>query len=447
MKSSQWASRILLGMLVATSLTVVSKPTEAAFPQQKTNIKHTSVESVESKNQNNATVTGNVKSNLANQKSTVPQNSVISQNLISQNPINNANQRLLYLGNDANGDIEIFDIKDGHKLIRSIAIGSRKFRGITAHAGTQRLYFTNDKGKDPNTQTITAIDLITEQKVWEVKAMERGCEKPDRLNVTLDGSALYIPCKESNKELILNASDGSTIKMLEVRGRPHNTFTGEQGKYMYMSARNFPILHIADRSNHTIIRSIKGFSSPVRPFSVNPSETYVFTSQTGLIGFGIADIRDPDPNNWKILMEVEHTRPDKLPPYINSPHGSNPQSHGVGVRPGGKEVWFIDDHYGFLYVYDITNLPKRPTHVATVPLFTDYSKPWTDLETRWVAFDIKGKYVYAPNGWVIDASTRKDTGMRITPSEKMVEVRYKDGIPQQASGQNGGAYPLIIPGS
>ena len=350
----------------------------------------------------------------------------------------------MYLGNDETGNIEVYDIKNGHKLIRTIDVDTFKFGGITANAQTGRLYFTQAKG-DHETHTINAIDLTTEQIVWQVKAMERGCEKPDRLNVTPDGSALYIPCKESNKELILDASDGSTIKMLDVRGRPHNTFAGEQGKYMYMSARNYPILHIADPTDHTIVRTIKGYSSPVRPFSVNPSETYVFTSQTGLIGFGITDIRDSDPSNWKVLMEVEHTRPEKLPPYINSPHGTNPQSHGVAVRPGGNEVWFIDDHYGFLYVYDITNLPNRPTHVATVPLFTDYSKPWTELETRWVAFDAKGEYVYAPNGWVINASTRQDTGMRITPSEKMVEVNYKDGIPQQASGQNGGVYPLSAP--
>jgi dienelactone hydrolase len=360
--------------------------------------------------------------------------------------------RLLYVTNDDNGKIEIYDIEAGHKLLRSIDVasymkqnynhpGTNRFRGITAHAGTQRLYFTNaDTDLD---YLIAALDLSNDKIAWVITPQQlksMGCLKPDRLNVTIDGSALYVPCKKSDKELILNASDGKRIKMLTIRGEPHNTFTGEQGKWMYMSARSSTVFHIADPKTHTIVKSISGMSSEVRPFSVNPSETFVFANLTKLMGFGVMDIRDPDPSKWTKLMEVKHTRPEKLPPYMDSPHGDNPQSHGIAVRPGGNEVWFIDDHYGFLYVYDITTLPAAPQHVATVPLFTDYSKVWTDKDRAWVAFDATGKYVYAANGWIIDADTRQDTGMRISPSEKLVEIDFVNGVPVRSSGQNGGVY-------
>jgi hypothetical protein len=363
--------------------------------------------------------------------------------------------RLLYLGNDATGQIEVYDIANGYKLLRSINVPGNKFnypsgaryRGITAHAGTKRLYFTNagdnaQGDNDPATQLIGAIDLTTEKVVWQFNSNDRGCKKPDRLNVTLDGSALYVPCKNSDKELILRASDGATIATLSIAGDPHNTFTGEQGKWMYMSARSSTVFHIADPKTHKIVKSISGMTSPVRPFSVTPSESYVFANLTQLMGFAVMDIRDPNPANWKKLMEITHPRPAQLPPHIDSPHGDNPQSHGIAVRPGGKEVWFIDDRYGFLYVYDITTLPNAPRHVATIPLFTDYSKPWTNLEQRWITFDATGKYAHAPNGWIIDADARKDTGMRVSPSEKMVEVDYANNVPVRVTGQNGGVYTL-----
>lgn len=98
----------------------------------------------------------------------------------------NGNQQLLYVANDATGKIEIFDIDNGHKLIRSIDVPGNRYRGITAHAGTKRLYFTNAgdnaSGKDdPNTHLIGAIDLTTDQVVWQFNPNESGCKKPDRL--------------------------------------------------------------------------------------------------------------------------------------------------------------------------------------------------------------------------------------------------------------------------
>jgi hypothetical protein len=432
-KLSRVATCTLFSLSLAIGLTVMPKPSKAAVKSaSETNL---------------ATESSSSKTNLDTFKPTADRANNSNSHLLAANEDkegddDEGNQRLLYVANDATGKIDIFDINNKHKLIRSIDVPGNSFRGITAHAGTKRLYFTNAED-DKSKHLIAAIDLTTEKIVWQFNPNDRGCKKPDRLNVTFDGMALYVPCKNRDIELILNASDGSTIKTIPIPDDPHNTFTGEQGKYMYMSARSSTVFHVADPKTHTIVRSIDGFSSPVRPFSINPSETFVFANLANVMGFAVVDMRDPNPNNWKKLMEVQHQRPAKLPPYIDSPHGDNPQSHGIAVRPGGKEVWFIDDHYGFLYVYDITTLPNAPKHVATVPLFSDYSKPWTDLEQRWMTFDIKGKYAYAPNGWVINASARKDTGMRISPSEKMVEVDYKDGVPVRTSGQNGGVYPQM----
>jgi hypothetical protein len=66
---------------------------------------------------------------------------------------------------------------------------------------------------------------------------------------------------------------------------------------------------------------------------------------------------------------------------------TKPKSHGLAQRPGTNEVWFLDDEWGYLYVYDVSPLPSAlPTYLATVPLFADISKPYYRA-----AKDIKGR--------------------------------------------------------
>jgi hypothetical protein len=91
-----------------------------------------------------------------------------------------------------------------------------------------------------------------------------------------------------------------------------------------------------------------------------------------------------------------------------------------------------------------------PKYVATVPLFTDVSKPYYraakdikgagDGYWRWLTFSVDGRWVYPANGAVVDAERRSLTSMRITPSEKQVEVGFSNGQPVVVGGQNGGVY-------
>jgi len=44
-------------------------------------------------------------------------------------------------------------------------------------------------------------------------------------------------------------------------------------------------------------------------------------------------------------------------------------------------------------------------------------------------------------GAVVDAARRRLTDMKITASDKMLEVDFRGGVPVAVSGQNGGVYP------
>lgn len=364
-------------------------------------------------------------------------------------------ERRLYVANDEGRRIDVYDIDNGHALHHSftpekdgVKLLDSRCRGIAAHAGTGRLYFT-----DSDLKHVVAMDLVTEKVLWVRRLEEAECKHPDRLSVTIDGRALYVPCKLSDSMVILDANDGRIIRTHTVgKGEaPHNTFTGERGEYMYLGSYRSPIFRVYDQRTHDEVRQIGGFSSGIRPFAVDPTETYFFANLTTLLGFGVGDIRA-----GRKLFEVEQATPAERLAHPEAsgghPHGGKPKSHGLALRPGTTEVWFLDDEWGYLYVYDYSPLPDAaPRHVATVPLFTDISKPYYraadqikgagDGYWRWVTFGIDGRWVYPANGAVVDAERRALTSMTVTASEKQLQVDFRGGVPVMVGGQNGGLYP------
>ena len=365
----------------------------------------------------------------------------------------------LYVANDAEHRIDVYDVDSGHKLLRSIMprrhgrdLLDSRCRGIVAHAASRRLYFT-----DSDQSNVVAMDLSSEQVVWERRLEKSECEHPDRLSVTVDGRALYVPCKLSDSMLVLDASTGATLKTHTVQKgeAPHNTYTGERGEFMYLGSYRSPVFRVYDQRTHEEVRRFGGFSSGIRPFAIDPTETYLFTNLTTLLGFGVGDVRA-----GRQLYEVEQRTPAERLAHTEAsgghPHGGQPKSHGLALRPGTNEVWFLDDEWGYLYVYDASPLPgAAPKHLATVPLFTDVSKPYYraakdikgagDGYWRWLTFSIDGRWAYPANGAVVDAERRALTPMTITASEKQLEVGFRRGVPIVVGAQNGGIYRAADP--
>jgi hypothetical protein len=162
-----------------------------------------------------------------------------------------------------------------------------------------------------------------------------------------------------------------------------------------------------------------------------------------------------DVRSGRRLCEVEAETPAERLAHPEAsgghPHGGSPKSHGLALRPGTREVWFLDDEWGYLYVYDAGPLPASPPkHLATVPLFKDVRLPYYraakdikgggDGYWRWLTFSIDGRWAYPANGAVVDAKSRALTTMTITASEKQVEVGFSNGVPVIVAGQNGGIY-------
>ncbi len=222
-----------------------------------------------------------------------------------------------------------------------------------------------------------------------VRRMEVGPE-PNQLAVTPDGKIAYVPCSDGCWDVV-DVRAAKILKRIFTGGRPHNTLCSPDGKRMYLAPMgDVKKVLIADTSTHEIAGDIS-FSNVVRPIALDAEGKRLFAEVDGLVGFEVADIAQR-----KMIHRIAAELPE---PQRKVPS----RSHGLGVRPDGKELWECDVEHGDVHVYDITG--DRPKQIATVPIGT---------RLYWLTFSPDGKtcYIAARGGngvAVVDTATKKVT--------------------------------------
>jgi hypothetical protein len=314
--------------------------------------------------------------------------------------------------------ILVFDIKDGHKLVRRIPSGGMdqkghalNVKGICACAKTQRLYVST-------TRTLMCFDLVSDKMLWE-KDYEGGC---DRMAISPDGRVIYLPSLEKEHWHVVDALTGEVLKKIVTNSGAHNTIIGLDGKFAYLGGLKSPILRVADVKAREVVREVGPFSNMVRPFAINGHQTLCYVNVNDLLGFEIGDLK-----TGKLLHRIE-VRGFEKGPVLR--HGC--PSHGIGLTPDEKELWLTDATNKRLHIFD--NTVRPPKQGANI-LLRD--------EPGWVTFSIDGRYAYPSTGDVIEVKTRKivtdlaDEHGNAVQSEKMLEIDFNDAIPVRAGNQFG----------
>jgi len=132
--------------------------------------------------------------------------------------------RSLYAVNqsaDARGSISIYDIDEGHRLIRTIqtvpSIGD--VRGVAASAATGKLYVAyqvSGIGK------IYCLNIYSDEILWN-RAVDPGV---DRLAINPDGQLLFVPTWEGGSADHINVVDagtGEVVRKVYFSNRSHDT--------------------------------------------------------------------------------------------------------------------------------------------------------------------------------------------------------------------------------
>jgi YVTN family beta-propeller protein len=317
--------------------------------------------------------------------------------------------------------IYVFDIEDGHKLVKRVAVPEMKgTRGCCASAEAGKLYISHGN------VSLLCWDILTEKVVWNVTyPKEEG--GADRCCVTPDGKKIYVPegwwSRTAKFIKVVDGQTGKTLTKIDLEGvgTAHNTIMSPSGKRMYVGPIGNSSLFVIDTATDRILKTVGPFNRDqtlgrparkdvkhpggrVSPYCINGSETLCFVNSFG-VGFFVGDLV-----NDKVLQYVA----------VKEAKGF---SHGVGMTPDEKEVWLADPGGSKLHVFDATVLPPKYVQPIEVSARTH----------GWVSFDLLGRFAYPDTGDVIDTRTKKtvaewkdERGGRIR-SSKFMEVHIKDG--------------------
>ncbi|MGZ6281412.1 MAG: YncE family protein, partial [Ktedonobacteraceae bacterium] len=293
--------------------------------------------------------------------------------------------------------------------------------------------------------SLLKYDLIHNQVVWTQNysfGIDSGA-------ITPDGSTIYMPDGEAAYDgtwHIINTSDGS-IKgtIFTVTGNAaHNTIVGFSGQHVYLGGLNNPTFFVASTSTNKISETIGPLVGGVRPFTINGSESLVFTTHTGFLGFQVSNL-----NTGKILYTVPVNG-------FTAPAGST-STHGISISPDEKELYLIDTPNSYVHVFNISGLPTNaPTQVANIQLNpamggTESPCIYDCGKEGWLSHVADGRYaIVGDSGDVIDTTTRTIAYYLPTVSNtrKFLEVDWQNGHPIFTTSRTGLGYvgvPAGIP--
>ena len=323
-----------------------------------------------------------------------------------------------YLGYGGHG-IQVFDIDNGHRFVKFIPGkgGLKKdgtpsnVKGVDVSLSTNCLYIST-------LEAIQCINLTTEKLVWE-RPYDGGV---DRISISPDGKIIYMPSLEKEFWTVVDAKTGDVLAKIVTNSGAHNTIYGPDGQFVYLAGLKSALLNVADTKTHTVTKQIGPFSSAIRPFTINGSQTLVYVNLNELLGFEVGDLV-----TGKKLHRVEVQGFN-----IGEVKWHGCPSHGIALTPDERELWLCDGANNRLHVFDNTVMPPVQR---------------TSIQVRdspgWITMSVDGMYAYPSTGDVIDVKTRKivatleDGQNNGVHSEKMIEIHFRDNKPVGAGDQFG----------
>src|SRR5262245_57337048 len=150
--------------------------------------------------------------------------------------------------------ILVFDMARDHAFLRRIETPASRLdkpenmKGICACAATRKLYFTTPT-------KLYCLDLLTDKTLLE-KALPGGC---DRMSITPDGKALYVPSFEGPHWNVVDGATGDVVATIETKSGSHNTVGSLDGTRMYLAGLRSPLLTVADTATHKFLGTVGPF--------------------------------------------------------------------------------------------------------------------------------------------------------------------------------------------
>jgi YVTN family beta-propeller protein len=251
----------------------------------------------------------------------------------------------LYVANSAGNDLHVIDTAT-NTVIQRVEVGPEP-HGLVATADGKQLFLTIENTKGEHGELLwydPATDRVT-------RRMPVG-PRPNQLACTPDGKIAYVPCDDASW-WVIDTVNAKVLKRIPTGGRPHNTLCSTDGKRMYLGPKGSYHVLIADAVGHKLLGEIPTSDAP-RPIVLSQDEKRLYANVDTLIGFEVADVAKRKVTH-RVAADVPESQLRKAS-----------RSHGIGLRPGEKELWMCDVYHDRTYVFDITREP--PKQIATIEM-------------------------------------------------------------------------------
>lgn len=303
------------------------------------------------------------------------------------------------------GDLYAYDMDADFALVRHVPLPmtAQGIKGVCASAHTSMLYvaYGGDGGQHGH-GSMLKYDLVANRVLW-TKDYSFGI---DSMAISPTGRVIYMPAGEASSDErwhLLDALDGRKIGEINGGRSPHNTIVGPNGRHVYLGARNYNYLLVADMRTRRVIKRIGPLQNGVRPFTINGKETLAFTTATEFLGFQVSSL---------VTGKVLHTV--TFPGFSWDPNQFGPScpSHGISLSPGERTLYVLDAPNENVHVFDVQELPRRrPEIVASIKVhsLSGSNRPcgYDCEKIGWINQSRDGRFVFvAEAGDVIDARTR-----------------------------------------
>jgi YVTN family beta-propeller protein len=344
-----------------------------------------------------------------------------------------------YFYNFTDGNMYVYDIDNNFNLVYSTAQPtSSGIRGMVASPTDGMLYIAfGGAGGSYGNGGLLKYNLLTNAVVWQ-KNYNFGIDSP---GITPDGKTIYLADGEfsgSNLWYVIDTSTGNVITSIAAGTGPHNTIVSLDGTRVYMGARYTSSDYIADTSTNTVVGTIGPLKSGGRPFTINGTQTYAFTTSENYLGFQVSNIQ---------TGQVMYTVP--VSGFTNNGSMLIPD-HGISLSPDEKEIYLIDGVNDYVHVFDVSGLPNNaPTQVANIHLTkpiagqNESACAYDCGKEGWMLHSTSGRYVFVGDaGDVIDTTTRTvATNIpTLQNSRKYLEIDWQNGQPSFTTNRYGLGY-------
>jgi YVTN family beta-propeller protein len=311
-------------------------------------------------------------------------------------------------------------VKGCPRKLRKLGISGILFAMPLAAAST-RIYITNHAGT-----TISVVDPATNKVVQEIKDIE----VPESVGFSPDGRRVYVTQGPENVLTVVDRKTGKPIKKVPISGHANDLAATKDGKLILVCVANSPgALDVIDAASLQLVESIpveKGLhdvvATPDSKYAVATSpggrSLIVFDLQSKTVAWDVgfdaatqvaAIESNPDGSARRIFLQLTTLRgfvvidfasrkevaritlPADGPTVV--PSGT--PSHGMGIAPDGKTLWFVSRVYDSVFVYSLPDLNL----MGRVPL-PEIAPPGhapMGGSPNWVAFTPDSKMVYVAN--------------------------------------------------